>query len=188
VEQLEGRWHLSVARGHTAPVPPTLTAVALSHNAFLATIFAHPDYRKFARSTSPDASPGYAGGGFNTPAGNGYTPAQMQGAYGVNNIVFGTVKGDGSGQTIAIVDAYDYSTALNDVNAFSAAFDLPSFNNGGGSPTFTKYNEYGSTTALPGNDPAGAGNDDWEMEESLDIEWAHAMAPKANIDLVEANS
>src|SRR5436190_20077970 len=38
---------------------------------------------------------------------SGYSPAQVQAAYGFNNVMFGSVKGDGSGQTIAIVDAYN---------------------------------------------------------------------------------
>ncbi len=57
-------------------------------------------------------------------------------------------------------------------------------------PSFTKFNQYGSTSNLPGTDPAGAGNlnGNWEIEEALDIEWAHAMAPGASIDLVEASN
>jgi hypothetical protein len=120
-----------------------------------------------------------------TASASGLTPAQMAGAYGASSISFGSVKGDGSGQTIAIVDAYDYPTALADLNAFSAYYSLPQFNTGSGSPTFSKFNQNGSSSSLPGTDPSGAGND-WEIEESLDIEWAHALAPKANIDLVEA--
>ena len=48
----------------------------------------------------------------------------------------------------------------------------------------------GSTTNLPGTDPAGAGNaqGNWEVEEALDVEWAHAIAPGATIILVECNS
>ena len=51
-------------------------------------------------------------------------------------------------------------------------------------------NQTGSTTDLPATDPVGAGPDagNWTLEESLDVEWAHAMAPGANIVLVEANS
>jgi hypothetical protein len=120
----------------------------------------------------------------------GTTPAQMLAAYGLNNINFGGVVGNGAGQTIAIVDAYDDPTALADLNTFSAdwtaaGYSLPSFNTGSG-PTFTKYNENGQTGAanLPGTDPGNL----WEVEESLDIEWAHVIAPQANIALVEANS
>ena len=106
----------------------------------------------------------------------GLTPSQIRGAY------YGPgVHGDGSGQTIAIVDAYDDPNALSDLNAFSTYFGLPTFVGNGG-PTFQKLNQTGGT-ALPGTDP----NSTWEMEESLDIEWAHVMAPMANIILFEAS-
>ena len=124
----------------------------------------------------------------------------MRGAYGLGQynasaFTFGGVQADGSGQTICIVDAYDYPTALNDVNAFSNNFNLPTFNTSGG-PTFTKYGVtegfgtgYGLTTTLPGVDPSSPSSSggDWETEESLDIEWAHVMAPRANIILVEGS-
>ena len=126
-----------------------------------------------------------AGWGSRSPS--GYTPAQIQSAYGVNGV------GNGAGQTIAIVDAYDdpafvdSSAAGNsnsDLAKFDEAFGLPS------PPSFIKLNEYGSSSNLPGVDPAGAGNSqgNWEVEEALDVEWAHAIAPAANIVLVECNS
>ncbi len=49
-------------------------------------------------------------------------------------------------------------------------------------------NQDGQSTPLPGTDPTGPGTDNWEVEESLDVEWAHAIAPGAQIVLVEANS
>ena len=49
-------------------------------------------------------------------------------------------------------------------------------------------NQQGQATSLPATDPAGAGTDNWEVEEALDVEWAHAIAPGAQIILVEANS
>jgi hypothetical protein len=122
----------------------------------------------------------------------GLSPSQIRGAYGLglygSGLTFpGTsIQGDGSGQTIAIVDVYDDPFALNDLNKFSAYYGLPQFN-AAGDPTFQKLDEYGGAS-LPGTDPAGAGNDTWEIEESLDIEMAHAMAPMANIILFEANS
>jgi subtilase family serine protease len=126
----------------------------------------------------------------------GLTPNEIRGAYGLGSytsgvlsggISFNGIPGDGRGQTIAIVDAYDYPTALADVNAFSAYYGLPQFNVSGG-PTFQRLNQEGQTSPLPGTDPLGPGGDDWEGEESLDIDWAHAIAPMANIDLFEANS
>lgn len=121
---------------------------------------------------------------FTSSSPSGLTPAKIRQAYGINQITFGSVQGDGSGQTIAIVDAFDDPNALTDLQAFDAHFGLPD------PPSFQKVNEYGATSPLPRTDPAGAGNSKgtWELEESLDVQWAHAMAPGADIILVEANS
>jgi hypothetical protein len=128
-----------------------------------------------------------------TPA--GLTPNEIRGAYGLgsytsgvlsNGVSFAGIHGDGRGQTIAIVDAYDYPTALSDLNAFSAYYGLPAFN-GSGDPTFEKLNQTGGTS-LPGTDPAGPSDNDWEGEEAMDIEWTHAIAPMANIILFEATN
>ncbi len=124
---------------------------------------------------------------------SGLAPNDVRTWYGLGNygsngitggIMFGGTQADGSGETIAIVDAYDDPSALGDLNAFSANYSLPQFN-GTGEPTFQKLNETGGTS-LPSTDPSGRGND-WEIEESLDVDWAHAMAPKANIILFEAS-
>jgi hypothetical protein len=108
----------------------------------------------------------------------GYTPGQVRHAYGIDNITFnGGVVGDGSGQTIAIVDSYDQPNMASDLAAFDKTFGLPD------PPSFTKLNEFGGTQ-LPIPDP-GTG---WSVEESLDVEWAHSIAPQASIVLVETNS
>jgi len=128
--------------------------------------------------------------GSSSPSG-GLIPNQVRGAYGLgsytggvlsNGISFGGIQGDGRGQTIAIVDAYDYLTAANDLNAFSTYYALPTFG-GTGNPTFTKLNQSGGTS-LPSPDSING----WGVEASLDIEWAHAMAPMANIILFESNT
>jgi len=62
---------------------------------------------------------------FSTTGPTGMTAAKMRHAYGVDNIQFGSVTGDGTGQTIAIIDAYDYPTAATDLAGFDAAFGLP---------------------------------------------------------------
>ena len=103
----------------------------------------------------------------NTPPASAYTPTQIRHAYGFDQIHFGTVRGDGSGQTIAIVDAYDDPNIQADLNTFSAQFGLPT-------ATVTRVNENGGSS-LPATDPSGG----WEMEEALDVEWAHAIAPGA---------
>jgi hypothetical protein len=114
---------------------------------------------------------------FGTPAPTGYTPAQIRHAYGFDQITFnnGTIPGDGSGTTIAIVDAYDDPNIANDLHQFDLRFGLPD------PPTFTKVNQNGGTTPP-------AANAGWAAEIALDVEWAHAIAPKANILLVEATN
>ena len=116
-----------------------------------------------------------------TSAPTGITPAQMRQAYSVNGIQFGGVSGDGSGQTIAIIDAYDSPNIASDLSAFDSAFGLPA------PPSFTKLDQNGGTT-YPGVDSGDTKPNTWELETALDVEWAHVMAPAANLVLYEANS
>jgi len=113
-----------------------------------------------------------------TPPATALTPAQVQQAYGFNSPNLANLTG--AGQTIGIVDAYNDPFIQNDVANFSTQFNLPQFN-GKGQPTFNVINEKGGST-LP------ATNAGWDTEISLDVEWAHAIAPGANIVLVEASS
>lgn len=105
----------------------------------------------------------------------GLTPAQAKAAYGFNSITFGNVVGDGAGQTIAIVDAYNDPNILADLAKFDAQFGLPA------PPSIKVVNQTGGSS-LPRSDRG------WAAEIALDVEWAHAIAPGANILLVEANS
>jgi hypothetical protein len=117
---------------------------------------------------------------------SGFTPAQIRHAYGFDQITFshGTVQGDGTGTTIAIVDAYDDPKMASDLKAFDTQFGLPGNSTDNNMSFFTKVNQNGSTSPLP----AASGTSGWAEETSLDVEWAHAIAPKAKILLVEANS
>ncbi len=103
----------------------------------------------------------------NPPSG-AFTPAQIETAYGFNKVLFNGTVGNGSGETIAIVDAYNDPSIQADLNKFDSQFGLPS-------TTVTQYNETGGST-LPASDSTGG----WELEESLDVEWAHAVAPGEN--------
>jgi subtilase family serine protease len=105
---------------------------------------------------------------------SGLSPSTIDSVYG-----FSTSTKSGAGKTIAIVDAYDDPNAAGDLNAFSQQWGLPQCNTS--NPCFSKVNQAGATT-YP------AGNSSWDLEMSLDIEWAHALAPDATILLVEANS
>src|SRR5262249_5804634 len=82
----------------------------------------------------------------------------------------------GSG-AIAIVDAFDYPTAENDLAVFSSQFGLPACTTANG--CFEKVYASGTRPRK---------NCGWGQEAALDIEWAHAMAPGAKIILVEAAS
>jgi subtilase family serine protease len=108
-------------------------------------------------------------GGAGQPA---FYPSDIQQAYGINGI-----SGNGSGQTIAIIDAYNDPNIKSDLASFDSSFSLPA------PPSFKVVNENGGTR-LPRNSPRGS----WDIEESLDVEWAHSVAPGASIILVECNS
>lgn len=106
----------------------------------------------------------------------GYTPAQMAKAYGFDQISLpGGVTADGKGQTIAIIDAYNDPNINADLKVFDSQFDLAD-------PTSFKIVNQTGGSKLPTTDSG------WAGEISLDVEWAHAMAPGANILLVETNS
>jgi subtilase family serine protease len=107
--------------------------------------------------------------------GGGFGPSQIAHAYGFDQITFNGVTGDGRGQTIAIIDAYDQPNIVSDLAAFDSAFGIAA------PPKFTRVNQTGGTS-YPGS------NTSWGLETSLDVEWAHAMAPGANILLVEATT
>jgi subtilase family serine protease len=123
------------------------------------------------------------------PADAAYTPDQIRSAYGVNDLTL-----DGTGQTIAIVDAYENPAIYQALDAFDAQFGAtvsgPTLyaQYGPASSFLSVVNQSGQAAPLPEVDPIGPGNSNWELESELDIEWAHAMAPGARIVLVEANS
>lgn len=79
----------------------------------------------------------------------------------------------GGSKAIALVDAYDNPDASTNLATFSAQFGLPAAN----------FMQVYASGKKPANNPGG-----WSLEEALDIEWAHAMAPNAQIILVEAAS
>lgn len=111
----------------------------------------------------------------------GLIPYEVRHAYGFDQVAFKhkgrLIPGDGRGQTIAIITAYDAPTIESDLNVFSQRFGLPT-TDAYGNPTLTKV-------IHRSRPPADSG---WALEASLDVEWAHAIAPRAHILLVEAAS
>lgn len=97
----------------------------------------------------------------------GYTPSQIKNAYGLNQ-----VSATGVGQTIAIVDAYGSPTIQSDIAAFSGKFGLSQAN-------LTIVYPTGKPKKIDGG---------WALETAMDVEWAHTIAPDANILLCIAKS
>jgi subtilase family serine protease len=106
-----------------------------------------------------------------TPAPNGYGPADLQAAYSLPSATAG------SGQTIAIVDAYDDPNAAADLATYRSTFGLSACATG----CFTKVDQNGGS-AYPRS------NGGWAQEISLDLDMASAVCPNCKILLVEANS
>ena len=120
------------------------------------------------------------------------TPASLGCVYrvgpiyaGCNPSTGGINHPTGGWGAIALVDAFDNPNAASDLAFFSSHWGLPA-------ATFTKvyanssFGTLGGLTASCSGAPPG--NTGWGLEEDLDIEWAHAMAPSAKIILVEACS
>jgi kumamolisin len=120
-------------------------------------ILAHTNHLVLVRPTFTGAAP------------TGETPQSIRPVYGLPS--------SGGSGVIAIVDAFDYPTAENDLGVFSSQFGLPACTTANG--CFKKVYAKG---------PKPRQNCGWAQEAALDIEWAHAMAPSAKIVLVEAAS
>jgi subtilase family serine protease len=111
----------------------------------------------------------------------GLPPSAVQSVYNLSGL--SPNSGAGTGQIIAIVDAYDDPNALSDLNTFNAQYGYAQMSTctslSQSGPCFEKVFAQGSQPRV---------NSGWVLEESLDIEWAHAEAPNAKIVLMEAAS
>jgi subtilase family serine protease len=137
---------------------------------------ATPPLRVKVVGTLPDGRPQITR---TTPT--GLSPAAIQSVYNLSGLA--PTSGAGAGQIIAIVDAFHDPHALSDLNTFSAQYGEPQLS------TCTSLSQTGAcfeqVEPASGTPRVNAG---WVLEESLDIEWAHAEAPGAKIVLVEASS
>ncbi|MFI6377297.1 peptidase S8 [Streptomyces sp. NPDC050546] len=107
---------------------------------------------------------------------SGYGPSDLQDAYGLTS----AAASNGSGRTIAVVDAYDDPNAESDLAAYRSHYGLPACTTANG--CFKKVSQTGSTTSLPTADSG------WAGEISLDLDMASAICPNCHITLVEAKS
>jgi kumamolisin len=158
---------------HHPPGPAVIPRSSLSTPADLG-VRAHTNIRFFFMDgASPGEAPPLPGYGYETPASLACIYGLVRPVPGCNpNQTLASSSG-GSG-SIAIVDAYDDPEAASDLASFSEQFGLPPAN----------FSVVYEGPGPPATDPTGG----WELEESLDIEYAHAMAPAARIYLVEASS
>ncbi len=113
---------------------------------------------------------GHGGGGGGSPSAPTtsppYSPSQIRSAYSFDSSY------SGSGETIAIIDAYGSPSIQNDLNYFDSAYGLPAIT----IQIVTLGSKHISKNA------------GWALETSLDVEYAHAMAPNARIVLIETSS
>ncbi len=103
-----------------------------------------------------------------------YQPYQFQQAYDMNPLYKAGLTG--KGKTIVLVDSFGSPTIQSDLATFDQAFNLPA------PPSFKIIQPAGR---IPAYDPTNYDMGGWALETSLDVEYAHAMAPGANILLVE---
>jgi subtilase family serine protease len=142
-------------------------AVAPDSDTFETVCFPGPKTEKYTtQGTFPKAT--YTGNGYNSgSAGCVYSPANIYEAYNLTGLY---AKGfNGAGQTIVIVDWCGSPTVLADANAFSKKYGLPKL-------TSANF----SITNVPTPSQCSAP----DLEINLDVEWAHAIAPGAAINLV----
>ncbi len=188
LEALEGRSLMSVlpAMAHHAAVHhpathPVHAQVAAHATTAMKGHHAHPGPAAPAGVAHPMLRSKAGDFGSTTPSAGSLTPAQIRHIY-----AFDQVTNLGAGQTIAIVDAYDAKSIFADADTFDKQFTTTL----GGSTSY--YSAYGASSTWLSeayvNNVKPSGNASWGQEISLDVEWAHAIAPQAKIILVEAAS
>src|SRR5258708_4325467 len=124
-----------------------------------------------------------------------FTPTSMQNSYNLAPLY--ALGDEGQGVTIAIVDSFGTPNMASDLANFDTQMGLPHMCGepgqacGAGVPTFQHLFWNGKTEVMakpPGaHDPGLQDRTNWTVETSLDVEWAHAMAPMANIINVTTN-
>ena len=146
------------------PGPGEASCFALGRVRVPAADAAQPGVRALA--ARPGADTGPAGG---------LTPKLLESAYGFDG------SAGGSGETVAVVDAFDDPAIEADLAKFSEHYELPACTTANG--CFEKVGQSRTASILPAPDEAG-----WSVEESLDVETVHSACPKCHILLVEAEN
>ncbi|HEX6451164.1 MAG TPA: ricin-type beta-trefoil lectin domain protein [Trebonia sp.] len=114
------------------------------------------------------------------PASGAYGATDLQSAYNLTS----ASASDGTGTTVAIVDAYGDPNLAGDVATYRAQYGLPACDTSTGDGCVTIVNQNGGTTP-PASDPTGGG---WAAEQAADAEMVSAICPGCKIVMVEANT
>jgi hypothetical protein len=128
-----------------------------------------PLSKALPQSAGAEVGPALSG----TGVGGGFSPADLRSAYGLPS------ESAGSGQTVAIVDAYDDPNAESDLVRYRSHYGIGACTSGNG--CFKKVNQSGGAT-YPSPDPL------WAFEISLDLDMVSAACPNCHIVLVEATT
>jgi subtilase family serine protease len=172
---------------------PTLPSSSIS-NAADAGQTAHTYLKILASSADFTATPQVTGSPY--PGYLYQTPASIACVYNLQSQVAGcnpnvvSLNPSGGGRAIAIVDAFDNPNAYADLQTFSTQFGLSAITPSSFQVVFAPHGSGapGSCATAAVTRPPTAKGTGWDLEEALDIEWAHAMAPSATLYLVEAQS
>lgn len=136
-----------------------------------------PDRAGIGRAVQPAASRSYSGA---LPR-DGYTPGQIRHAYGIDRLVEA-----GAGQVIGIVTAYDSPAIPRNVQAFIETYHLPGLNGLPGTPACNvRDGPHPCFQRIYSQDPPSY-QDRWVTETCLNVDWAHAIAPGADLLVVES--
>lgn len=167
---------VSTTPASTAHVPARVSPALVVGPKAVATATAGPKYGLFTCQLA----------GVNVGA-TCYDPYQIRAAYNIEPLI--DAGFDGFGKTIVIIDAFQAPNIATQLSTFIAFYGLPNMN-GLGAPTDPTLGTFTvvAPNGLTAFDPTSADMRSWANEISLDVLWAHAIAPRANITLVLAAS
>jgi subtilase family serine protease len=155
----------AVSAGPAVPVPGAKTASPQ------ADVVIRPGVVRAGHASSAPPTTAYCEANFQIAC---YEPTQIQQAYNLPTLYLRGVNGQRS--TIVIVDSFGSPTIRNDLNVFDQTFHFPA------PPSLNVIQPAGQ---VPAYDPSNSDMVGWAGETTLDVEYAHTVAPGANILLVE---
>ena len=154
---------------HLLAVTTTTRAAGVSSHAGVIDLNYHGQHFSFIQNATPPPTDKQCRQQTGAPC---YNPQEIRTAYGIDGLL--SQGNNGTGQTIIIVDSFGSPTIASDLHTFDTAFGIPD------PPSFKIYTPLGTKPFDPSNGTMVS----WAAETTLDVEWAHAIAPGANIALM----